>query len=303
VAALLLVAGYCHAQIGYGVNGTGALFRFHVNSPTAVTTIGNVGFVPEGIDFRPSSNTLYAIDVGPTTTQLYTININNGVATPVGAGFATNGPGYTLGGNQTYGFDFNPTTLQGDGSMRIRFVSSGGVNMRLNSGTGGIAVVDGPLLIGTNSPFVDAVAYTNNVANAGGTTTLYDMDSRNDSLYIQNPPNNGTLTLVGAFGASIDGDAPVHFDILTPPGTTNNLGYAVYRRPNAPIGGPLNSYLLYDVNLANGATVLGRLVGPAATPFSFEGGLAVLAVPEPGSLLLLAMGLGAAASGWRRRRG
>jgi hypothetical protein len=286
------MAGYCHAQIGYGVNSAGTLFRFNVNSPAAVTTIGAVGFVPEGIDFRPSSNTLYAIDIGPNTSQLYTININNGIPTAVGASFASIGGSYDLTGNQTFGFDFNPTTLQGDGSMRIRLVSTGGSNLRLNSSTGQIAAVDVGLLIGASSPFVDAVAYTNNTANANtGTTTLYDLDMRNDSLYIQNPPNNGTLNLVGAFGVAIDGNAPAHFDILTPPGTSNNLGYAVYRRPDAPLGGPLNSYLLYDVNLATGATVNGRLVGPAATPFNFDGGLAVLAIPEPASFALMAMAI------------
>ena len=103
--------------------------------------------------------------------------------------------------------------------QREALVSSGGANLRLNSSTGQIAAVDVGLLIGTSAPFVDAVAYTNNTANAGtGTTTLYDMDARNDSLYIQNPPNNGTLNLVGPWGVSIDGNAPVHFDILTPPG-------------------------------------------------------------------------------------
>jgi hypothetical protein len=301
MAAALFAAGTCHAQTGYGVNAAGTLFRFNVNSPATVTTIGNVGFVPEGIDFRPSSNTLYGIDIGPNTTQLYTININNAAVTPVGASFTSNGAGYTLTGNQTFGFDVNPTTLQGDGSMRIRLVSSNGANLRLNSSTGQIAAVDVNLLIGTNSPFVDAVAYTNNTANAGtGTTTLYDLDTRNDSLYIQNPPNNGTLNLVGPFGMSIDGNAPAHFDILTPPGTSNNLGYAVYRRPDAPLGGPLNSYLLYDVNLNTGQTLFGRLVGPAATPFSFEGGLAVLAVPEPTSVVLAAVCLAVCAAARRR---
>jgi hypothetical protein len=296
IAALLVTAGFCHAQTGYGVNAAGTLFRFNVNNPSVVTTIGNVGFVPEGIDFRPSSSTLYAIDIGPNTSQLYTINITSGAATPVGAGFPSVAAGsYDLTVNSSFGFDFNPATLQGDGSMRIRLVSTAGVNLRLNSSTGTVAAVDVPLLFGTNSPFVDGIAYSNNIANSGGTTTLYDMDARNDSLYIQNPPNNGTLNLVGPFGVTIDGNAPIHLDILTPPGTNNNFGYAVYRRPNAPQGGPLNSYLLYDVNLANGATLFGRLVGPAATPFSFEGGFSVLAIPEPAGFVLLILAIAATA--------
>ena len=84
-----------HAQIGYGVNAAGQLFRFDVNgiaphrSPISARPLS---FVPEGIDFRPSSSTLYAIDVGPNTTQLYTINISTGVPTAVGAGFNSTGP-------------------------------------------------------------------------------------------------------------------------------------------------------------------------------------------------------------------
>ena len=209
-----------------------------------------------------------------------------------------------LTGNQTFGFDFNPTTLQGDGSMRIRLVSTGGANLRLNSSTGQIAAVDVGLLIGTNSPFVDAVAYTNNTANAGtGTTTLYDMDTRNDSLYIQNPPNNGTLNLVGAVWLSTSTAMRRRISISSPTAEqATNLGYAVYRRPDAPPApGRPGSYLLYDVNLDTGATVNGRLVGPAATPFSFEGGLAVLAVPEPTSLVLAGVCLVAVCGVARRR--
>ena len=128
----------------FGVNSAGTLFRFNVNSPSTVTTIGAVGFVPEGIDFRPSSNTLYAIDIGPNTSQLYTININNGMPTAVGANFASSGAGYNLTGNQTFGFDFNPTTLQGDGSMRMNVrPEPSGATERLDRHTT-LAPVSGP---------------------------------------------------------------------------------------------------------------------------------------------------------------
>ncbi|MBM3726159.1 MAG: DUF4394 domain-containing protein [Acidobacteria bacterium] len=137
----LILAGHALAfsafagPLAFGVNGQGLLFRFDVDSPAVVTEIGNLGFVPVGIDFRPSTSTLYALGVGRATTQLYTVNIATGAATPVGAGFATSGMNYNLGG-QTIGFDFNPTTLQADSSMRIRVVGSGGANLRLNSSTG-----------------------------------------------------------------------------------------------------------------------------------------------------------------------
>jgi len=119
-------------------------FRFDVDLPAAVTTIGNLGITPNAIDFRPlaagqTDPVLYGIDVGPTTTQLYTINKNTAAVTPVGAGFPTEvagAGGYSLaGGNNPIGFDFNPRTLQADNSIRIRLVASSGTNLRLNSNT------------------------------------------------------------------------------------------------------------------------------------------------------------------------
>lgn len=293
----LLICGPGLAQIGYGVNANNVLFSFDTDNPSVVTPIGPVGFLPEGIDFRPSTATLYAIDIGAVTTQLYTINVATGAATPVGGGFpsagSVNGTPYNLTIGQTYGFDFNPKTLQPDNSMRIRLVGTSGVNLRLNSSTGDIVAVDVGLLISPsgNSPFVDAAAYINNLPATSGTTSLYDMDSRNDKLYLQNPPNNGTLTEVGAFGGTIDANSNIGFDVYTDPNDADpsvvgDFGFAVMTRPDAPLGGPLGAYLLYDVNLTTGATTNGALVGPAASPYDFTGGFAVLpgVVPEPASI-------------------
>jgi hypothetical protein len=296
---LIVLADFASAQTGYGVNGSGQLFSFDVNgiAPAPVTNIGApLSFVPEGIDFRPGTSLLYAIDVGPNTSQLYWISITNGISVAVGPGFTStgvvNGVSYDLTTSSNFGFDFNPKTLQGDNSMRIRLVNTSNQNLRLNSSTGEIAGVDLALHIGANSPFVDAVAYINNKAEMGGTTTLYDMDSRNDALYIQNPPNNGDLTEVGDFGLTIDAQTRMHFDVFTDPADVDtsiagDFGYAVYKRPDAPPApGPTGSYLLYNVNLATGETLQGRLVGDATTPANFDGGFAVLPVPEPSTAAL-----------------
>jgi hypothetical protein len=296
VAALLTAPDRAaHGQIAYGVNSAMNLFSFNVNTPANVTTHGPVGFLPEGIDFRPGTGTLYAIDIGPNTSQLYTLNITNGSATPVGAGFTSTGVvnnvNYNLTGNQTFGFDFNPKTLQADNSMRIRLVATNNSNLRLNSSTGAVAAVDGNLAFGNgNSPFVDAAAYINNVPESAGTTALYDMDSRNDELLLQSPPNNGTVASVGAFGVGIDAERNIGFDVYTTPGNTDpttagDAGYAVFRR-TATAGG---AYLIYNVNLATGATTGGALVGPPATPFNFDGGFAINPVPEPTAALMAAL--------------
>lgn len=316
VPGMLLVAGClalaspraAEAQMAYGVNAAGLLFKFDVDAPASVTEIGNVGFVPEGIDFRPGSSTLYAIDIGPNTTQLYTLNISTGAATAVGAGFASSGANYNLIGNNTFGFDFNPTTLQGDNSMRIRLVGTNGTNLRLNDSTGNIAAVDTNLLFGNgSSPFIDAAAYINNVPNSGGVTQLFDLDSRNDALLLQNPPNAGTVNSIGPFGVTVDASRNIGFDIYTTPGSADDtiggdFGFAVLTRPDAPINGPLGAYLLYDINLATGQITNGALVGPAATPYGFEGGFAVLPIPEPTSGVLVMAGIGAVCAAIRRRR-
>ncbi|HEX2514657.1 MAG TPA: DUF4394 domain-containing protein, partial [Chloroflexota bacterium] len=68
-----------------------------------------------GIDFRPLTGRLYGVG---STSQVYTINLRNGFAAPIGAPFT---PG--LDGAEN-GVDFNP---QAD---RLRVVSKAGQNLR-----------------------------------------------------------------------------------------------------------------------------------------------------------------------------
>lgn len=294
IAFLLFTSlGYCgvaRAQTCYGVTSSGTLFRFDLATPTNVVTVGSMGIVPEAIDFRPQTVAqqgtkplLYALDVGPTTTQLYMVSTLSAAITPVGSGIpsqvSSGGAGdYSLLGS-TIGFDFNPRTVAPDNSIRIRVVASNGTSLRLNSDTGAVAAVDTDLNfaagdVNTGTPSVDGLAYiNNNVATdpAGGATTLYDMDFGKDDLLIQNPPNSGTLNTVGSFGIGIDALAGIGFDIFTDPASTDDSiaghrGYAVMRRTEP------NKYLLYDVNLGNGQITNGRLIGGG---IDFEGGFAI----------------------------
>ena len=152
-----------------------------------------------GIDMRPATGQLYALG---SSSRLYTINMSSGAAAVVGTA-----PFTTLLSGTSFGFDFNPTV------DRIRVVSNTGQNMRLDPNTGLIAAVDLPLNPGT--PAVSAAAYTNNFAGAA-TTTLYVVDATTDKLYMQNPPNNGTLVEVGALGINITADNG--FDIASKSG-------------------------------------------------------------------------------------
>jgi hypothetical protein len=136
----------------------------------------------------------------------------------------------------SFGFDFNPTV------DRIRVTSDAEQNLRLNPDTGAVAAVDTNLAYaagdpgaGTN-PSVAGSAYTNNFAGATS-TTLYDIDNARHALVTQNPPNDGTLTTVGALGTN---NEAVAFDI-----GDGNIAYAV-------LNGEQNRQTLDRVDLSNG---------------------------------------------------
>jgi hypothetical protein len=169
-----------------------------------------------GIDFRPATGQLYGLSTpggGPGSAQLYIIDTERAVATPVG------GPNAVLGGT-SFGFDFNPVP------DRIRVVSNAGQNLRLNPNDGAIAGMDTDLAYAAGDPnagrlpSVVGVAYTNPDNDLQTNTVLYDIDSGRDTdptpgggdvLAIQVPPNGGQLNTVGRL--RINTDDMVGFDI------------------------------------------------------------------------------------------
>jgi hypothetical protein len=172
------------------------------------------------VDFRPATGQLYGVS---SASRLYVIHPDSGTARAIGT------TAFTPAINGTVvGLDFNPTV------DRIRLVTNMGQNLRLNPETGMVAATDGTL--NPSAPLVSEVAYTNNSAGVT-TTTLYDIDVATDKLYLQNPPNNGTLTEVGSLG--VDAEDAAGFDI-----TNNDLAWTVLK-----VGGKSRLYVL---NLATG---------------------------------------------------
>lgn len=159
-----------------------------------------------------------------STSRIYTINLGTGAATQVGVQLPT-----LLLGTQ-FGFDFNPTV------DRIRVVSNTGQNLRLNPNDGTISAVDG--MINPGTPSLGAAAYTNNFAGATS-TMLFVIDTNTDKVYLQDPPNNGTLVERGALGINIDGADG--FDI----GSMSQKAYLV-----ATVGTSTN---IYTINTTTGA--------------------------------------------------
>ncbi|GEM_PF-370926 len=228
----------------FAVTSTNSLVRFQTSTPGTVTTIGAItgmqgGENVVGIDFRPATGELFAVG---SNSRLYVINRTTAAATFV-AGLST-----ALSG-ANFGVDFNPTV------DRLRIVSNTGQNLRVNP-TNGATIVDGTLNPGT--PQVTAAAYTNNFFGAT-TTTLYDIDTGSDTLFTQNPPNNGTLVSVGPLG--VDVTAVNGFDISTVDGTA----YAALTTAAVLTN-------LYRINLTTGAATSVGLIGTGTVQYS---GLAI----------------------------
>lgn len=171
-----------------------------------------------GIDVRPANSMLYAIG---SNSRIYTINTSTGTATFVATlSIALSGASFAV--------DFNPVP------DRIRIISNSGQNLRVNP-VDGATINDGT--INPAPVAVSAAGYTNSVAGAT-TTTLHVIDTDADKLFIQNPPNNGTLTMGMNLGINVD--ASNGFDI----GGKSGVAYAIFSTGN--------NTSLYTINLTTG---------------------------------------------------
>lgn len=235
VALLALSAG-SYAQTIVALNSGTTLLRFSATAPAGIASnIPLVGLAGGdslvGIDVRPANGQLYGI---ASSGRLYTIDPSTGTVTP---GAQIN---QTMTGT-LFGVDFNPV------ADRLRVISDSGQSLRINV-TDGATIVDGA--INPAGRVVGAVAYTNSVSGAA-TTALYDLDLASSSLLLQSPPNDGTTTVVGSLGVSLDAGAPAGFDI-------RRVGAADFSYAALRVGGTTS---LYTINLGSGAATLVGAIG------------------------------------------
>ncbi len=187
-----------------GLTDDQSLICFAENNPSQTDSIGAVrGLTGDtrlvGIDFRPAGGELYGLG---NDGGIYTLDLRSGAAT-----FRSKLSVALSGGS--FDIDFNPTV------DRLRIVSDTGQNLRVNVDTGA-ATTDTNLAYpdaGAAATGITGVAYTNNDANANTGTTLYGIDTRQDQLVIQAPPNAGGLNATGKLLA--DAGADVGFDIYS----------------------------------------------------------------------------------------
>lgn len=248
-------------QTLYGLTTNDRLVTFSADNPRDIQASVRITGLQSresviGIDRRPANGLLYAVGRSRSGASLYTVDTTSGhatfVATLVSAPTATN-PNRTpivLDGGE-FGFDVNPA------ADAIRIVSDSGQNLRVIPSprlVNGVMVqtgdtfTDGALnRAGVVATGVTAAAYLNNDNEPATGTTLFDIDASLDTLNIQNPPNDGTLTLVAALGQPTR--SRTGFDIVTQNGT--NTAYAALSQ-RARKGGQLSRLVIVD--LATGFT-------------------------------------------------
>ncbi len=205
VAALVAPAPALAAEAFYGVTSDNSLATFASDSPSRVQSVPLTGLAPNeqalAIDVRPATGQVYVLG---NTNRVYLVSPLSGASRALGEPFTPQ-----LAGS-AFGFDFNPVV------DRIRIVSNGRQNLRLNPADGQVTAQDNPLVYAEgdtgagSNPQMTAAAYTNNAAGATA-TQLFGIDSARDVLVLHDPPNAGTLKTVGALNVDLTDAAS--FDI------------------------------------------------------------------------------------------
>jgi hypothetical protein len=228
-AALLCAAAPARAaEALYAVTDGGTLVTVQSDSPGAARALVPISGLQEGesilaIDLRPKTGQLYALG---SSSRIYLVNTASGAARPAGNPFSP----ALAGGN--FGFDFNPA------ADRIRVVSDGRQNLRVNPDDGQVAAQDNALAY----PDGDPGAGTTPSFSAAAYTTegkLFVIDSTRDALTTTDAPNDGKLATVGPLG--VDLLEPVSFDIAG-----DNRGWVSARRAGSSVSS------LYSLDLATG---------------------------------------------------
>lgn len=269
ILAAAAAASPAQGTVFYGLLGSDRIVTFNDTAPGTIA--GNSAIVGLG-----AGEVLTGIDVRPATREIYSVSTAGNVYRLVPGGGAYNAilvgniaPTSVNGSN--FGIDFNPTV------DRLRFVSDGDQNLRINPNNG-VTIVDGTI----NPAPIDLIgsAYTNSFAGATA-TSLFGIDGLTGSLMRTTLPNAGTYFAVGSLGlGAIGSDARIGFDIV----------------------GRRNAFLAYNdnfysVNLDTGsATLIGAIGASNVRGITAH-------IPEPGVWAMLISGFGLIGVALRRRRG
>ncbi|MFE7772968.1 DUF4394 domain-containing protein [Streptomyces sp. NPDC057445] len=245
VAAVRATGGDYHGRLKvFGLTTDQRLVSFNTSTPSTVRSIAQIsGLVGDtslvGIDFRVQNGLLYGVG---NQGGIYTINTLNAVATKV------HQLTVALSGTQ-FGVDFNPA------ANRLRIVSDTGQNLRHN-----IDDANAPLVTTVDAVLthpsaavalgITGAAYTNNDLDPATGTTLFDVDTVNDTVAVQSPANSGNLAPTGSLGVNAGPSAG--FDIYYSAKNGNGNGYEGSNQGFATLQVD-GVYRFHHVNLLTGA--------------------------------------------------
>jgi hypothetical protein len=248
-------------RLFYATDDRGNLVTFRERGSATLTSKRPITGLPsgvtlEGIDFRPKTGELLGIGSDSVVYRILLAG-DSPRALKVGTGFT---PGLT---DDSHGVDFNPVP------DAIRIVGDGGTNYRVSPTTGAHGMGSPDAALNPDDPSIVGAGYSNSsfsdVQPAAGTTTLFTIDSRADTLNTQGgpggtpSPNLGTQFPVGSLG--VDVGSTVGFDVTgsfaSPTGWLTNVRFG--------------KTTLYRVDLASGqASKLGS-VGSAGRYLTRKG--------------------------------
>jgi hypothetical protein len=264
--ATLAVAGTAQAVPLVGLTSANELAMFDSANPAMASRVAVSGLASGerlvGIDLRPGNGWIYGLS---TASKLYTLNPTSGAATLVAT---LSSP--VIDGSKGWAIDFNPVA-DFAGATSLRVVSTSGNNYAVNANTGVVGNLAGMI-----APGFSNVAYTNSrlfPTSAPPSTALYYINSSTDTLAMAPGSfNSPTIMTVGALG--IDVLRSGGFEILG-----NGMAFAALNVDDGSLGTGL-----YRIDLGTGAasyigSINGTLTGLTA------------AVPEPGTIALMALGL------------
>nr|WP_189151365.1 DUF4394 domain-containing protein [Streptomyces lacrimifluminis] len=236
--------------LAFGITGDGlTMASFSTDTPGVANWVRDVvGLSGDtklvGIDHRVQNGLMYGlgekggiytITTPPTTVDVVVTKVSQLKVALYGTAFD---------------IDFNPA------ADRLRVISNNGQNLRhnLNDGTTATdSVLNFPPTT-TAAIGVTGAAYTNNDLVGSTGTTLTNVDTYNDQITIQSPPNAGSLVATGLLGFDANLDAGYDiFSYTTNGRTTSNIAFASL----TPYGATRPSFYSVDV-LSGTPTLIGQ---------------------------------------------
>ena len=198
--ALSAAAPASAAEALYGVTDSNALVTLHSDSPGALRAAVPLTGLQEGeqvlaLDLRPKSGQLYVLG---STSRVYVVNAASGAATALGNPFSP-----ALAGSN-FGLDVDPV------ADRLRVVSDGRQNLRLNPEDGQVAGQDGTLAYAEGDPGAGTTpSFAADAYTSDG--KVFVIDTARDALGTTAAAIDGKVTTVGPLG--VDLQEPVSFDV------------------------------------------------------------------------------------------